>query len=135
MLLIETYINISPGRGFGLFAKTNLIVGTKYWVRNEIFDKILLPEELNLLAPIASDYFTKYGFLERTGCWYLCGDNARFSNHSPVPNTQNHFSTSGLLEYCTISKDINIGEEIFIDYTNICLTCKDGVNFSEEIIL
>jgi len=133
MLLVETYIDISPGKGIGLFARTFLANGTKYWARNETFDKILSPAELDRLAPIARAYFKKYGFLEISGNWYLCGDHARFSNHSTNSNTHNFFDSNGLLEYCTISRDIDIGEEIFIDYTEICVTCKDGVSFFSDL--
>lgn len=135
MLLVETYLDISPGRGIGLFAKFDLNIGTKYWIRNEAFDKVFSISELEALEEIASEYFRKYGFLEVSGNWYLCGDNARFSNHSPVSNTENHFDKNGVIQYSTVSKAIKAGQEIFIDYTQICETCKNGVTFSEAIIL
>ncbi len=135
MLLVETYLDISPGRGIGLFAKSDLPAGTKYWTRNEIFDKTFSIQELERLEKIASEYFMKYGFLEASGNWYLCGDNARFSNHSPVANTINYFDEKGIVQYSDILKTIRAGQEIFIDYTQICETCKNGVNFTEAIIL
>ncbi len=134
MLLVETYINISPGIGIGLFAKVKIAKETKYWIRNELFDKVISQVQLQSLEKIASDYFMKYGFFEKSGNWYLCGDHARFSNHSKSPNTRNHFNENGLLQYCTTSKIINANEEILIDYTEICLTCRDGVNFSDILM-
>lgn len=129
MLLIETYIDTSPGKGIGLFAKKDIEKGTKYWLRNEVFDTVITEAQLDSFHKIASDFFTMYGFLEVSGNWYLCNDHARFSNHSETPNTQNHFNAKGLLEYCTISKNIKQGEEIFINYTEICMTCREGVAF------
>ena len=135
MLLVETYIDFSPGKGFGLFTKTDLSTGLMYWIRDEVFDKVLTQTQIYLLKKIASDYFTKYGFLEISGNWYLCGDNARFSNHSASPNTQNHFNQFGLLHSCTIYNDIKSGDEILINYTEICQTCKNGIAFPESLIL
>jgi len=129
MLLVETYIEISEGIGIGLYAKNRILKGTKYWVRNEIFDKIISPSQLLRLNKLAINYIKKYGFLEVSGNWYLPGDNDRFTNHSKSSNTLNHFDNGGLLQYATVTKDIEIGEEILCDYSEICLTCKNGVFF------
>lgn len=135
MLLVDTYINLSPGRGLGLFAKYDIPNGTQYWMRNELFDKLITQEILHKLPQITIDYIQKYGFQETTKNWYLCGDNAKFTNHSPVPNTLNHFDTNGLNIFSIVNRNIKAGEEIFLDYTEICMTCKDGLLFTESIIL
>lgn len=133
MLLVETFLNTSPGKGVGLFAKFDIPKNTKYWVRNERFDKVISVTELKDYPLIASDYITKYGFLEKSNNWYLCGDNARFSNHSSSPNTLHLFNQEGLLQYCIALCDIHTGDEITCNYVEICLTCKNGVDF--DIIL
>ena len=44
--------------------------------------------------------------------------------------TENFFDKDGLLVYSNASTNILAGEEIFIDYKEICLTCRNGVDFS-----
>ena len=129
MLLIDTYVGLSPGKGLGLFANQFVPIGSIYWVRNETFDKVIMPEELPFLNNLALEYIKKYGCLEINNNWYLCGDNARFSNHSDLPNTENKFNEQGLLIYHLANRDIQIGEEIVCDYREICQTCKDNLPF------
>ena len=129
MLIVETYLDFSHGKGVGLFAKANILKGTKYWIRNEFFDKIFRPDDFEKLEKISIDYIQKHGFLEISGNWYLCGDNARFTNHSYTPNSENKYDSNNLVEYSYALQDIKIGEEIFCDYTKICEACKDGPIF------
>ena len=129
MLLVETYLDISPGKGIGLFAKINIKKGTKYWVRNEVFDKVFSLAELETFNQLTTEYIKFYGFQEKTFCWYLCGDNGRFTNHSSTPNTKNHFDKAGILQYSTVTKNVGIGEEILCDYQDICMTCKNELLF------
>ena len=84
MLLYETEVKPSLNKdlGLGLFTLVKIRKGAKYWVRNEDFDKIISFQQLNSLMQIAKDYIEKYGFQETARNWYLCGDNARFTNHS-----------------------------------------------------
>lgn len=132
MLNVETYLDFSPGKGIGLYSSEFIPKGAVYWVRNEIFDKIISKQEVDELDPLASLYVKKYGFLEKSGNWYLCGDNSRFSNHSRNSNTQNIFNSEGLLTHSIALNDIQIGEEILIDYTEICLACIDNLDFEEK---
>ena len=129
MLLVETFTDCTRHKGVGLFAKEFIQQGTTYWVRNELFDRLFTPAMLTALNPIAIRYIEKYGFLEKSGNWYLCNDNARFSNHSNDPNSENHYDQFGIVQYCTAARDILKGEEILCDYTKVCMTCKDGVDF------
>ena len=129
MLIVETYLNVSPGKGIGLFAKCDLIKGQKYWIRNEVFDKIIPASLLESFDKVAYNYVVEHGFLEKSGNWYLCCDNASFTNHSSNPNSENHFDSQGLILFITASSYIYAGEEILCDYTDTCLTCQEGVNF------
>lgn len=129
MLLIETYLDISPGKGFGLFSKSGLRAGTKYWIRNEAFDRLFPPEKMNSFGKITSDYIQFHGFLEPSGNWYLCGDNARFTNHSIQPNTGNNFNENGIIQYSIVSNEINAGEEILCDYSEICMAFRKKIGF------
>lgn len=131
MLTVETYLDKSPGRGIGLFAKTDIRKGTTYWIRNEAFDKIISPEEIDLLPHLSMFFVKNYAFLENTGKWYLCSDNDRFCNHSYKANTTSEFDQDGLIIKCTALQDIKAGEEIFCNYMEICRSCIHGVDFEE----
>jgi len=129
MLLVETYIAISERKGIGLFTKSFIPKGTVYWIRDEKFDRVFTKGQMLELRSLAIAYIQYHGFLEKSGNWYLCNDNARFSNHSSNPNTINHFDNDGLIKHSSMSQDINEGEEITCDYTEICMTCANGIDF------
>ncbi len=132
MLLISTFLKNSPARGIGLFAKKFIPKDTVYWKRNERFDRIFDANQMAEFEQLVRDYIMYHGFLEINGNWYLCGDNARFSNHSDVPNTKNHFDSQGIVQFSTTIVDIQIDEEILIDYADTCQTCLSGVSFQSH---
>lgn len=134
MLLYETEVKKSDveGLGLGLFTKVKIKKGAKYWIRNEDFDKVISIQQLNSLMTIAKDYIEKYGFQETAKNWYLCGDNARFTNHAEEPNTEQFFDDQGRLQYAFALKDIEEGEEIFCNYTKLCLTMDNGTPWDKE---
>jgi len=129
MLLADTYLDLSPGRGIGLFAGEAIPIGTKWWERKEEFDKLFLPDQINSLHILTISFIKTYGFLEPTGNWYLCIDNARFSNHSDFPNTANITNHNGELLYCIASRNIPIGHEIFCNYREICRSASQNLGF------
>jgi SET domain-containing protein len=129
MLLIETYVTCTKEKGVGLFANSFIPQGTVYWQRDESFDTLFPPAKMERLKPLSVTYIRKYGFLETSGNWYLCNDNARFSNHCNLPNTQNQFDNTGIVVCGVATKDIQPGEEILCDYREICQTCINGVDF------
>jgi len=129
MLLVETYIDCTEKMGVGLFAKKFIKKGTMYWTRNESFDRLFTESEMDLLEEFAVFYIKKYGFMEMSGHWYLCNDNARFSNHSDNPNSEINFNEKGIAQYYVTTKDIQPGEQLLIDYRKVCQTCVGGVDF------
>jgi hypothetical protein len=131
MLLVETYVAPVEGKGIGLFAKALIARGTTYWRRNEAFDRLFTPEMVAAFPANIIDYVQKYGFQESSGNWYLCSDNARFTNHSLDPNFINHFDESGLVDYCFTDRDIAADEEILCNYFDTCRSCANGLPFEE----
>lgn len=129
MLLVETYLDYSEGKGLGLFAKHRIPKGEVYWIRNELFDKIITPCELSQLNELAIAYVKHYGCLEQNGNWYLCGDNARYSNHSNESHCVNVFTNEGLIFKLITGRSIESGQEILCDYRELCQTCNNGVDF------
>jgi len=129
MLVVETYLTESGEKGIGLFAKELILKGEQYWVRNENFDKLSTQVQMETFDKMQRDFIKTYGFLETTGNWYLCIDNARFSNHSDKPNTINNINSRGELISCIASKNILPGEEILCDYRDVCMTCVSDLGF------
>lgn len=132
MLIIETYLGSSKGIGIGLFSKNDLTKGEIWWIRNEYFDKIFLAADIKRFGSISFQFIKTYGFLECTGNWYLCIDNAKFSNHSNDPNTSCIFTKSGELASCCTRRDIKAGEEILCNYQEFCIEAANRLGFSFE---
>jgi hypothetical protein len=132
MLIVETYLSESKGKGVGIFTKNLIPKDTVWWIRDLHFDKLITPEEFNLHTALAKQFIKDYGFLEATGNWHLCIDNARFSNHSDKPNTLNNWNEKGELISCIALKDIDADEEILCDYKEICVTCKESLGFENK---
>jgi len=131
MLIVNTYLDMSEGKGVGLFAKELIPKGKIWWIRNEQFDKVIMESELASYAQLAANFIMTYGFHEPAGNWYLCIDNARFSNHSYIPNTFNKLNAKGELVFCTATKDIFPGEEILCNYKDICIASQIDLGFKD----
>lgn len=129
MLIIDTYLNDSQGKGFGLFSRNPILKGDVYWIRDLSFDRIFDPKQMQNFDSKTISFIQYYGFKEATGNWYLCVDNARFCNHSDKANTINEFDKKGELLRCIASKDIEAGEEIVCDYRKTCISCIDQLGF------
>lgn len=112
MLLVKTYIDKSPIHGIGLFAGEFIPKGKVFWELKKGFDVILTQEEYEILPILAKEYFDHFAYYDtKDGGWVLCGDNARFINHSEEPNYNDSPETG-----CAMIKDVNIGEEILGNY-------------------
>ena len=118
MLKIRTRIANSLIHGIGLFAAEPIAADTVIWQYDPPFDVVFTPEMLATLAAPARELVEKYSYFEqRLGAYVLCGDDARFMNHSATPNT------AEITRMRTVAaRAIAEGEEIVCDYTNLgCL--------------
>jgi uncharacterized protein len=88
MLLVKTKIKSSPIAGIGLFADEFIPKGTYIWRFKTGFD-IRVPEiYMDSLVEPAKTFFQTYAYQNPdTKNYVLCSDNARFFNHSDIPNT------------------------------------------------
>jgi SET domain-containing protein len=113
MLLVTTHLKESSISGIGLFASEPIRKGTRVWGFEPKLDIVLSKEEIGELSPSAQEQFHRYAYLDKVRKKYLlCGDDARFFNHSATPNcdeTEDNDSTYAL-------KDIAAGEELTINY-------------------
>lgn len=135
MLLIDTFLKKTEYNGIGLHSAENILKGTIYWVRNESFDRVYTEIEIKSFPEIVGRFIKMYGFQEINDNWYLCNDNDRFTNHSSQPNAEAIFGSSGLLEYFKVIRNIDVGEEILIDYSKICKSCSDELKFPTDKVM
>ena len=105
MLLVKTHIAASSIAGTGLFASEFIPKGTKIWHFEYLFDNKISEYVFRKLPQIAKEYIINFCYMEN-GCYILCTDNAKYTNHSLTPNCSDGFAIS----------DIQEGEEITENY-------------------
>jgi len=132
MLLVKTKLGQSPIDGIGLFADEFIPKGTRVWEYRDGVDSRFDETFLESLPVPVQSQLRKYAYKNmRTGWYVLCGDDARFFNHSDTPNTVDLEEGEGIVngEGITIAaRDIQIGEEIVSDYhTFDANTSKKGI--------
>jgi SET domain-containing protein len=126
MLLVKTVLRMSSIHGIGLFAAAFVADGTPIWRHNPLIDIKLSEEQLRELSPAAQEQIAAYSYRQRaTGLYVLCGDDARFFNHSNSPNCIDIKGEDG--QGVTLAaRDIQPGEELTCDYSIIDKDYIDG---------
>jgi SET domain-containing protein len=115
MLLVKTYLDRSRIHGIGLFAAERIPAGTVIWRRSPEIDLLLDSDQLGRLHPAARAQIEKYTYLDRMlGRLVLCGDDARFFNHSEAPNCHDFPDEDG--GTTVAARDIEEGEELTSNY-------------------
>lgn len=115
MLLVKTYLGESGIHGIGLFAAQRIPAGTVVWRLEPTLDLELSAGQIEALAPPARDQIRKYTYLDLVRKSYvLCGDDARFFNHSDAPNCHDFPDADG--GTTVAARDIPEGEELTSDY-------------------
>src|ERR1700744_3557046 len=107
MLLVKTFVAPSPIDGLGLFAAEPISAGTGWWRFDGAVDRVFEPMEFDDLCDLAKAHVLRSGFVQ-DGKYYLCGDDARFVNHSPRTPS---LPAEGVLASIAV-RDIAVGEEI-----------------------
>lgn len=111
MLRVRTELSASPIAGLGLFAAEPIPRGTLIWKRDEAFDREYDLRDLSPENTLLRDMLLHYGYQPGDEpVFVLCGDDARFMNHSPNPNADD------IGEMTIARTDIAAGEEITCDY-------------------
>lgn len=110
MLCVPTYVAESSIHGVGLFTPAAIERGTTIWEFTPGVDWEIRPAELEAFPePYRSRLFS-FSYLDERGLYVLCGDNARFMNHSDTPSCDD----SG--EKTVACRMIGAGEELTCDY-------------------
>lgn len=119
MLRVPTVVQPSPIAGMGLFTAVDLAPGTVVWEYQEGVDSRLAPA---VVAGFPEPYRSRvrhYLYLDESGLYVLCGDNARFMNHHPHPNCVDPEGPHTLA-----ARWIRAGEELTCDYRSFDLESR-----------
>lgn len=133
MLIIKTSLRPSSLHGIGLFAEEKIPKGMIIWEFDPKFDRLFDPREVEEMDERKRKFLYHFAYLEKTiQKFVLCVDDARFINHSVHPNTVDVGTPGEQLRSSVACRDIEIGEEITIDYRSIDLNDEKS---SEEYLL
>jgi len=117
---------VSGIHGLGLFAAEFIGEGRVVWESHPAVDIRLTAEQIAGLPDPCREQIRKYSYRERhTGLYVLCGDDARFFNHSPRPNCVDVFTAEGG-DLTLAARDIEEGEEMTCDYALFDLDLVEG---------
>lgn len=125
MLRIPTFVAPSSIAGMGLFAGADVEAGTIIWVFTEGVDWRMPPGDVDRFPEPYRSRFRHYVYLDETGVFVLCGDNAKFMNHADEPNCEDPDR-----EHTITLREIRAGEELTCDYRQIDLESRtNGLGF------
>jgi len=116
MLLVRTKLGISSIQGIGLFAAEYISKDTTIWKFHRYLDIKLSEQQIGELSIPCQEQVIGYAYKQRSsGLYVLCGDDARFINHSSNPNCIDIKDQDGSGITVTI-RDIQPNEELTCDY-------------------
>ena len=95
----------------GLFTPALLPQGTRIWEFNPLVDWTFSRDEFSQIPERLRVRLRTYCYLNGDGVYVLCGDNARFMNHSDNPNCDD-----STLQATVTKREILAGEELTCDY-------------------
>lgn len=114
MLRVKAYIAPSGIHGMGLFAGEPIAKGAVVWGFDPPVDQRFKPEQLRDMSGEMKLFLSRYAYSDR-GTLVLCGDHARFMNHSPEANCGNDSTR----QYTLALRDIAQGEELTDNYSTM----------------
>ena len=116
MFIVPIRLGRSPIHGFGVFAVEPLPAGTRVWEFTEGVDYRIPARDIERCPEPWHSELVKYGYRDAAGDYILCGDAARFMNHSEDPSCDDSGD-----EFTVTLRDIAIGEELTCDYRSFDL--------------
>lgn len=125
MLRIPTYVAPSGIAGMGLYTGTDLAAETIIWEYDDRVDWKITTEEFAAFPEPYRSRMGHYVYLDDSGLYVLCGDNAKFMNHSANPNCDDPDG-----KYTITRRAIAADEELTCDYTQFDLESRNqGLEF------
>ena len=120
MFLVPVRLDRSEIHGFGVFAAEHIPAGTRVWEFTEGVDYRIPADDVHGAPEPWRAELLKYAYRDSSGDYILCGDAARFMNHSEQPSCDD----SGDLYTVAIS-DIAPGVELTCDYRTFDLDWEE----------
>lgn len=115
---MKTYFAPSVIDGYGLFAGEHIPAGTSVWSFDPRVDLILEANCVDQLPIVFKVYFKKYAYLDmRMRKYIICGDDARFINHSDSPSLAGVYPADREYGIDVALREIREGEELTSDYS------------------
>ena len=115
MFLVDVGLERSPIHGWGVFARARIPAGTRTWQFvpgvDQLLDPAAVAEARDDLRNLLVHYTYLHPVLKKR---VLCGDVAKFMNHSATPTVRGTSEPDG--GYDVAIRDIEIGEELTVDY-------------------
>lgn len=125
MFRVPTYVAPSAIAGMGVFTSQRLPAGTTVWKFTEGVDWRIPPEDFETFPEPYRSRLRHYLYQEEGGSLVLCGDNAKFMNHSSDPNC----SDADLVRTVT-RRVIEADEELTCDYHQFDFATRaEGLSF------
>lgn len=124
MLLVKTTIKPSNIHGLGCFSDESIRAGQCVWVLNRSIDAEFQTATIPSLSESEQALLKRFGYsTKRNGAYVviLCGDNARYMNHSNSPNL---LEAGNENEFNVAARHIRAGEELTCDYTKFDLDAR-----------
>ena len=88
MMMVETVLRQSQIHGVGVFLAQRVEAGQLIWRFDSRIDRVYAPEEIESLPAHVQRYLRTYStWHAQAGLFVLCGDNAKWMNHSDEANT------------------------------------------------
>jgi SET domain-containing protein len=117
---VPTYLGRSSIHGVGVFTPVFIPAGTLIWSFDSEVDWTLSEEDIDRFPEAYREKIRSYCYLDESGSYILCGDNARFMNHSEEPNCDD-WTTGSTIAY----RDIQAHEELTCDYRAFDVASRD----------
>lgn len=114
---VKTRLGPSAIAGIGVFAAEDIPAGTVTWAWEPLIDRAYSRDEAAAMTALQRGVLDTYAYWDDSLAGFvLCGDNGRFMNHAPAPNSGagSHREPPGGFDVAL--RDIRAGEEITCDY-------------------
>lgn len=122
MFRVPTYLSRSQIHGIGVFTPFPIPAGTVIWEFDPEVDWRLTAEDFERFPERYREKLRSYCYLDESGAYILCGDNARYMNHSDEPSCDD----SGM--WTVARREIAVGEELTCDYRTFDLESRELVS-------
>jgi SET domain-containing protein len=134
MLLVQTELRASPLHGVGCFTLEPISAGQLVWVQDKRIDLVFRLSELLDFPSATRDFIRSHGYrelLEGEEVIVLCGDNAKYMNHTTSPNLIEGSAMNTITNVAAF--DIGTGEELTCNYYDFDLDAEIKLQLNQPI--